>query len=77
MTAEPEVQPSVAISTAESREIYDEVIVTCPLGYLQQQKSTLFSPSLPARLAQAIDNINYGRLEKVYVTFPTAWSTLR
>ncbi|PLB40803.1 flavin monoamine oxidase family protein [Aspergillus candidus] len=54
---------------------FDEVVVTTPLGWLKRNKSA-FTPELPPRLTQAIDSISYGRLEKVYVTFPTAfWHT--
>lgn len=52
--------------------IFDELVVTCPLGWLKQNK-TSFSPDLPQRLSQAIDNISYGQLEKVYVRFPRAF----
>jgi hypothetical protein len=51
---------------------FDEVVVTCPLGWLKQNKS-VFAPDLPPRLATAIDSISYGRLEKIYVTFPRAF----
>ncbi|EKV06984.1 Flavin containing amine oxidase, putative [Penicillium digitatum] len=54
---------------------FDQVVVTCPLGWLKQNISA-FTPALPPRLEQAINNISYGRLEKVYVTFPHAfWHT--
>jgi Flavin containing amine oxidoreductase len=60
--------------TVESGQKYhfDDVIVTCPLGWLKKNKS-IFSPSLPPRLSSAIDSISYGRLEKIYVTFPRAF----
>jgi Flavin containing amine oxidoreductase len=51
---------------------FDEVVVTCPLGWLKRNKSA-FKPALPARMSSAIDNISYGRLEKVYITFPAAF----
>lgn len=43
---------------------FDEVILTTPLGWLKRNK-TAFSPTLPQRLSQAIDNISVGYLEKV------------
>ncbi|OKL61598.1 hypothetical protein UA08_03159 [Talaromyces atroroseus] len=60
--------------TVEDGQTYqfDDVIVTCPLGWLKKNKS-IFSPSLTPRLSSAIDNISYGRLEKIYVTFPHAF----
>ncbi|RDL39216.1 FAD protein [Venustampulla echinocandica] len=51
---------------------FDEVVVTSPLGWLKNNKHT-FEPPLPARFSQAIDSIGYGTLEKVYITFPTAF----
>ncbi|KAL3466698.1 hypothetical protein BJX64DRAFT_214887 [Aspergillus heterothallicus] len=53
-------------------QTFDEVVVTCPLGWLKRNKSA-FTPELPTRLSSAIDSISYGRLEKIYVTFPRAW----
>lgn len=37
-------------------EEFDEVIVSCPLGYLKRNKD-IFTPSLPPRISDAIDNI--------------------
>jgi hypothetical protein len=51
---------------------FDEVVFTAPLGWLKQHPDT-FSPPLPARFAQAIRNIGYGCLEKVYINFPKAF----
>ncbi|KIW93589.1 uncharacterized protein Z519_06194 [Cladophialophora bantiana CBS 173.52] len=52
---------------------FDEVVITCPLGWLKRHHTRAFTPALPPRLASAISNINYGRLEKLYVTFPSAF----
>jgi hypothetical protein len=51
---------------------FDEVIVTSPLGWLKEHKEA-FEPALPQRLSDAIDNISYGHLDKVYITFPRAF----
>ncbi|KAJ5054330.1 uncharacterized protein L3040_000606 [Drepanopeziza brunnea f. sp. 'multigermtubi'] len=51
---------------------FDEVVITCPLGWLKKNKA-VFQPELPARFTQAADAIGYGSLEKVYVTFPRAF----
>ena len=65
--------PSVAITTASNDIVkFDEVIVTCPLGWLKRNISS-FSPTLPCRITTAIEHISYGRLEKVYITFPAAF----
>lgn len=66
-------QHQVTLFTANGQtHAFDEVVVTCPLGWLKRNKSA-FVPELPPRLSQAIDNISYGRLEKIYVTFPRAF----
>ncbi|PHH75342.1 hypothetical protein CDD82_4484 [Ophiocordyceps australis] len=51
---------------------FDQVVVTCPLGWLQHNLEA-FAPPLPARLATAIRSIGYGCLEKVYISFPKAF----
>ncbi|KAG7289741.1 hypothetical protein NEMBOFW57_006117 [Staphylotrichum longicolle] len=54
---------------------FDEVVITCPLGWLKQNLQAFFPP-LPDRLCKGIQNIGYGSLEKVYISFPTAfWLT--
>ena len=50
---------------------FDEVVLTTPLGWLKRNK-TVFSPGLPPRLSEAIDNVSVGYLEKVgRPTIPT------
>lgn len=54
-----------SISTTDGKtEDFDEVVVTCPLGWLKRNK-TAFKPVLEPRLAKAIDSIGYGCLDKV------------
>ncbi|ESZ90363.1 hypothetical protein SBOR_9254 [Sclerotinia borealis F-4128] len=54
---------------------FDEVIMTTPLGWLKNNKQA-FQPPLPARFLSAVDSLGFGRLEKVYITFPRAfWTT--
>lgn len=67
-------QPASITVTTASNDImnFDDVIVTCPLGWLKRNISS-FSPTLPSQITAAIEHISYGRLEKVYVTFPTAF----
>lgn len=65
--------PSVTLTTTDSKtHTFDEVILTTPLGWLKKNLHA-FSPPLPPRIAAAIAHISYGRLEKVYITFPKAW----
>ncbi len=55
---------------------FDEVVLTTPLGWLKQHHQSVFSPALPARLTSAIANISLSQLEKVFITFPSAfWKT--
>ncbi|KID83272.1 Amine oxidase [Metarhizium guizhouense ARSEF 977] len=64
---------AVAIELAGGQvKTFDEVVISCPLGWLKRHKSA-FKPCLPLRLEQAIDSIGYGALEKVFVSFPTAF----
>ncbi|KAL7814505.1 FAD/NAD(P)-binding domain-containing protein [Trichoderma gracile] len=51
---------------------FDELVVTCPLGWLKQNL-TAFDPPLPPVLTKAIGSIGYGSLEKVYISFPKAF----
>lgn len=51
---------------------FDELVVTCPLGWLQKNPQA-FDPALPPTLTKAINSISYGCLEKVYISFPKAF----
>jgi len=66
-------ESSVAVTTVFGQVLnFDEVIVTCPLGWLKRNVSS-FLPPLPSQIIKAINDISYGRLEKVYLTFPRAF----
>ncbi|KAL9053663.1 MAG: hypothetical protein Q9162_004614 [Coniocarpon cinnabarinum] len=72
VTTKPEDE-SVEIQTANGeRQLFDEVLVTLPLGCLKIQKD-MFTPALPKRFASAVDSIGYGCLDKVIVNFPRAF----
>ena len=65
---------SVEVTTSTGEKYgFDEVVITCPLGWLKRHHHESFTPALPQRLREAIENISYGRLEKLYITFPRAW----
>jgi hypothetical protein len=53
-------------------EGFDEVVVSCPLGWLKKNKERAFSPALPARLSEAIGNLRYATrllfVRKAYLT---------
>ena len=66
-------QRQILVRTEDGREKYfDEVILTTPLGWLKRHLSAL-TPELPLTVTNAINHVGYGRLEKVYITFPRAF----
>ncbi|MCJ1485702.1 hypothetical protein MMC06_005877 [Schaereria dolodes] len=71
--SDPGRGPRVVVRTAnDSLHEFDEVVLTPPLGWLKRNRSA-FSPPLPHRISTAISNISYGRLEKVFITFRSAF----
>ncbi|QIW94879.1 hypothetical protein AMS68_000397 [Peltaster fructicola] len=54
------------------RHEFDDIIVTTPLGWLKRNKAA-FQPALTKSISTAIDNMGYGTLDKVLVSFPTAF----
>lgn len=69
-------QQPVRVTLADPAGIqlaFDELVVTCPLGWLQKHHAAAFDPPLPAALTKAIHGISYGCLEKVYISFPRAF----
>lgn len=66
-------EEGVLVTTADDVTFrFDEIVVAVPLGCLKRSKPT-FSPPLPAELVRSIGHVGYGRLEKVYVFFATAF----
>jgi len=66
-------QSPIEITTANgATSTFDEVVMTAPLGWLKRNTSA-FNPPLPLGITNAIDHISYGRLEKVYLAFATAF----
>ena len=65
-------KPTPTLQTIHGKwHTFDEIVVTAPLGWLKAHRETAFHHPLPKKLSQAIDNTNYGRLEKCYITFNT------
>lgn len=63
----------VLVETAGGlRKTCNHVMVTAPHEWLHQNKAS-FVPPMPHQLAEAIDSIAYGKLEKVFFHFPKAW----
>ncbi|ERF71533.1 hypothetical protein EPUS_00522 [Endocarpon pusillum Z07020] len=66
----------ISVTTEKGEHLlFDEVLMTTPLGWLKQHKDVAFAPPLPPRICSAIDAISVGHLEKVYITFPLAFWT--
>ena len=64
---------AITVKTSEGETLrFDEVVATTPLGWLKRNQNA-FHPALSPRLAEAIDSSSYGRLEKVYIAFPSAF----
>lgn len=63
---------TITTSTGEQHS-FNDVVITCPMGWLKRNHAKAFTPALPPCLSSAIESINYGRLEKLYVTFPSAF----
>ncbi|PQE23113.1 flavin containing amine oxidase protein [Rutstroemia sp. NJR-2017a WRK4] len=66
------MDPVVHVKTNNGDFYFDEIVVTLPLGCLQRH-TVEFSPSLPYELNQAIKNVSYSSLEKIFIAFPTAF----
>ncbi|EJT76006.1 hypothetical protein GGTG_05931 [Gaeumannomyces tritici R3-111a-1] len=65
--------PRILLTTERGLRLrFDEVVVTVPLGCLKRHKP-FFKPPLPAQICQSIANMTYSSLEKVYITFPSAF----
>jgi spermine oxidase len=47
----------------------DHVIVTVPLGVLKERHNELFSPSLPRYKVEAIKNLLFGTVDKIYLEY--------
>ncbi len=61
--------PTVTVTTERESFTGDQVIVTLPLGVLQAD-AVAFSPELPAAKQRAIDSLQMGVLDKVFLRFP-------
>ncbi|KAF2669872.1 FAD/NAD(P)-binding domain-containing protein [Microthyrium microscopicum] len=66
----------VLVKSTDGREWqFDEVVVTTPLGWLKENLDA-FQPRVPDDLKEAVEQLGYGALDKVYISFPEAfWDT--
>ncbi|XP_026325697.1 probable polyamine oxidase 5 [Hyposmocoma kahamanoa] len=51
----------------------DSVIITVSVGVLKESYKTLFTPKLPAKKIAAIENLAIGVMDKIVLSFETAW----
>jgi hypothetical protein len=67
-------QPKPITLTSSTGFLYavDSVIVTIPLGCLKRD-AIKFTPPLPGNVHQAISNLGFGTLEKLFIRFNRAW----
>jgi monoamine oxidase len=79
-----ELSDSCSVTSQDGNETkyFDFVVCACPLGVLKESIRTKnessneklsFSPPLPFSKVDAISNVGFGLLDKVYLTFPTAF----
>ena len=64
---------SVDVEAADGFQgVFDDVVVTAPLGWLKRNES-VFSPPLTPNISTAIRSLGYGNLDKVFIKFPRAF----
>jgi len=51
----------------------DVVLVTCSLGYLKYNADDMFVPSLPQKKKEAIRDMGFGTVDKIYLEFKDPW----
>ncbi|KFX92266.1 hypothetical protein V490_05496 [Pseudogymnoascus sp. VKM F-3557] len=74
---EDRISGAIKLGTVKAEVLtFDEVVVTVPLGSMKIVAEASFSPRLPDRILSAFANISVGHLEKVYITFPSAFWTV-
>ena len=54
------------------RGIFDDVVVTAPLGWLKRNEN-IFSPRLAPKISTAICSLGYWNLDKVFIKLPEAF----
>lgn len=57
-------------SSSGPEVVFDAVVVTCSLGVLKTSAQRLFEPSLPASKTDAIQQLQIGQVEKLFVEWP-------
>ncbi|KAL6741623.1 hypothetical protein Aduo_014858 [Ancylostoma duodenale] len=52
---------------------YDHVIITCPLGFLKRNHASFFNPPLDSHKIDAIVNLGFGNMMKVFLEYSKPW----
>ncbi|XP_033231693.1 spermine oxidase-like [Belonocnema kinseyi] len=64
----------VSVKTTKGDTYFaDHVIVTCSLGVLKEQYSTLFQPPLSENKVKTIKSLGIGSVAKIYLSFEEPW----
>ncbi|CAJ0574164.1 unnamed protein product, partial [Mesorhabditis spiculigera] len=63
----------LTIASGGKPQLFDYVIVTCPIGHLKRFSFSLFTPPLPKLKQQAIDSLGMGNMMKVFLEYDTEW----
>jgi hypothetical protein len=68
-----EYRHRILVKTAKGlEEIFDHVIVTAPVGWLQRHPE-IFHPPIPENVSHALNAFIISRLEKAFLRFPEPW----
>ena len=59
----------VTVRTNRNTYTSNTVLVTIPLGNLKRNQQQLFTPSLPARKVNGINNLGFGDMNKIFTVF--------
>ncbi|KAL8691622.1 MAG: hypothetical protein Q9218_003197 [Villophora microphyllina] len=65
------LHPVCVTTSSGSKQYFDEIVVTTPLGWLKQHQYSI--PQLHPRIASAINSMSFGKLEKILIEFPEAF----
>lgn len=65
--------PLVLTLSDNTRILADCVIVTCSLGYLKENQKNMFNPPLPVQFSQAIEDLGFGLINKIFLDFGIPW----
>ncbi|KAK1856138.1 flavin containing amine oxidoreductase [Colletotrichum chrysophilum] len=64
----------IIIETLQGNFTAREVVCTVPLGVLKDSgKDAMFVPNLPADKQEAIDNLGFGTLDKIFAVYSQPW----